>query len=112
MVLQTLDIGIKELLEAERCRTSATPVEKLARTQALFLYQIIRLFDGNIMLRSQGEKDIPLLHTWIGELCRVRDNLGGLARMDNTAVRRKPPPEWEVCIQNSFPSVGADEGPL
>ncbi|KEY69351.1 hypothetical protein S7711_09743 [Stachybotrys chartarum IBT 7711] len=98
MVLQTLDISIKELLKTERCRTAATPVEKLARTQALFFYQIIRLFDGNIMLRSQGEKDIPLLHAWIGELCNVRDNLGGLARMGDISVRRKPPPEWERWI--------------
>ncbi|KAH8204184.1 hypothetical protein TruAng_001604 [Truncatella angustata] len=39
-------------------------VEHLARVQALFVYQFIRLFDGNIRQRALAEKEIPVLFSW------------------------------------------------
>ena len=54
-----------------------TPTEKLARTQALFLYQVVRLFDGDVSLRAAGERDMGRLRGWLGELCKIRENLGG-----------------------------------
>jgi hypothetical protein len=98
MVMRALHRNVVELVGTETGRAVATPAEKLARTQALFLYQIIRLFDGDVTLRAQGEKDIPLLQTWLGDLCRVRENLGGLAELGDSAVRSQPPKEWEVSI--------------
>ncbi|RYP67545.1 hypothetical protein DL771_007195 [Monosporascus sp. 5C6A] len=95
IVMLTLHSSVKELVDAEAGRIIATPVEKLARTQALFLYQIIRLLDGDVMLRAQGERDIPLLQTWLGDLCRVRDNLGDLAQLGDSVMRKQPPIEWE-----------------
>ena len=68
MVMRALHGSVRELLDAESGRVVATPVEKLARTQSLFLYQIIRLLDGDVTLRAQGEKDMPLLQRWLGEL--------------------------------------------
>ena len=98
MVMQVLHSSVKELVDAEAGRHVATPVEKLARTQALFLYQVIRLLDGDVFLRAQGERDIPLLETWLGDLCSVRENLTDLAQLGDS-VRKKPAPrEWEVCI--------------
>lgn len=96
MVIRALHATVKELVEGEACRTVVTPVEKLARTQALFLYQIIRMLDGDVILRAQGERDVPLLFKWVGELCRLRENLGDLAQLEDGIVRKQPPQEWEV----------------
>lgn len=97
MVVRALQSDIKGLVgcEGER-RLTMTPTEKLARTQALFLYQIIRLLDGDIMLRAQGQRDMPLLNEWVGDLCKVRENLGNLAQLEHGVVRSAPPEDWEV----------------
>ncbi|KAK3330453.1 hypothetical protein B0H66DRAFT_468993 [Apodospora peruviana] len=86
----------------------ATPREKLARAQALFLYQSIRLFDGDVSLRAQAERDLPLLETWLADLCRIRDNLGerrhaaadGRIRRSRIRNRRElePPTDWERWV--------------
>lgn len=92
MVIKALHGNVRELLDFEAGRTSATPTEKLARAQALFLYQIIRLFDESITLRSQAEKDMPILETWLSDLCRIRENLGNL----EDGTRHQKPVEWAV----------------
>ncbi|RYP50608.1 hypothetical protein DL768_003890 [Monosporascus sp. mg162] len=94
MVMLALHSSVRELIDAEAGRIVATPVEKLARTQALFLYQIIRLLDGDVILRAQGERDIPLLQTWLGDLCRVRENLGDLAQLGDSVMRKQPPRDF------------------
>lgn len=40
----------------------------LARTQALLIYQIIRLFDGDIRSRAQAENSMELLLSWADQL--------------------------------------------
>jgi hypothetical protein len=97
MVVRALQSDITGLVgcEGER-RLAMTPMEKLARTQALFLYQIMRLLDGDIMLRAQGQRDMPLLNEWVDDLCKVRENLGNLAQLEHVVVRSAPPEEWEV----------------
>jgi len=96
MVMRALHHNVGDLVRTERGRATSTVAQKLARTQALFLYQVIRLFDGDITLRAQGEADIPLLQAWLGELCRVRDNLGDLEGTAQSAVVMQPPKDWEV----------------
>ncbi|KAI0518098.1 hypothetical protein F5B22DRAFT_92066 [Xylaria bambusicola] len=98
MVMKALSDSARELVDSEAYRVVPTPIEKLARSQTLFLYQIIRLFDGDITLRAQGEKDIGLLKTWLGELCRIRDNLGDLALLEGALVKDQSPAEWENWI--------------
>lgn len=97
MVMRALYSNVRELLDHEVGRTTATPTEKLARTQALFIYQVMRLFDENITLRSQAEKDMPVLDAWLAELCKIRDNLGNL---ENDTARNQKPVEWEVCCKH------------
>jgi len=96
MVMRALHSSVRELVDAEAGRVVATPVEKLARTQALFLYQISRLLDGDVSLRAQGERDIALLQTWLGDLCRVRESLGDLAQLGDSVMKKQAPREWEV----------------
>lgn len=104
MVIRALHGNVRELLDYESGRTTVTPTEKLARTQALFLYQVMRLFDENIALRSQAEKDMPVLNTWLAELCKIRENLGNL---ENDAARHQKPVEWEVCYLSCSASAGS-----
>ena len=74
LVVQSLQESVRQLLAAESGRTNLPPVESLARAQALLMYQIIRLFGGDIMQRAQGERDTELLLKWLSELCQVRDD--------------------------------------
>ena len=73
-----------------------TAIEKLARTQALFIYQTIRIFDGDITLRAQAQKDMPTFKKWIGELCEFRDNLDEMILLDQISIQERPPKSWEV----------------
>ncbi len=84
--------------ELKQQTTANTPQEKLARTQALFLYQIICLFDGDLTLRSNADKDMPLLQSWLDELCKIRENLGRSDSVNSVAMNRtlSPPRSWEV----------------
>lgn len=50
--------------------TAATldPLEHVARVQALLVYQVICLYDGDIRLRHLAEGHIPVLNCWIQEM--------------------------------------------
>jgi hypothetical protein len=98
MVMRALQRNVMELVGSETRHATVMPVEKLARTQALFLYLVIRLFDGDITLRAEGEKDIQLLQTWLNDLCKVRRNFGDLAGSGDSATNVQPPKEWEVSF--------------
>ncbi|KAF2102641.1 hypothetical protein NA57DRAFT_33505 [Rhizodiscina lignyota] len=97
MVMRALHNNVRELLDAETSRIMATPAQKLARAQALFMYQIIRLFDGDVFLRAQGERDMLLFQTWLSDLCEVRDNLGDAAQLQSMK-RKQVPEDWERWI--------------
>jgi hypothetical protein len=95
MVMMALSTVVKELIEIENGRIIASPVDRLARCQAMFIYMVIRLLDGDVMLRAQGERDIPLLSAWLDDLSKVRENMGDLAQMGDSVVKQTPV-EWEV----------------
>lgn len=106
--MRAIDTNLQELVHVERGRLLATSTDKLARTQSIFLYLVICLFDGDIFLRAKGEELLPLLETWTLELCKIRENLGGSARMRDTMIPQHPPPEWEVSafgLAQAFASV-------
>jgi hypothetical protein len=98
MVMQAVHANIHELINTEKERILATPTDKLARTQALFLYLVICLFDGDVSLRVKGEDSLPLFHTWMEELCKIRENLGDLAQVEDSVMRQQPPVDWEVSL--------------
>ena len=82
----------QSLNELKRQQSANTPQEKLARAQALFLYQIIGLFDGDVTLRSNADRNMPLLQDWLDELCKIRENLRTPESMNDP----NPPRSWEV----------------
>lgn len=45
-------------------------LDGLAHVQALLVYQIIGLYDGDIRLRHLAEKRIPILYCWMNQLIR------------------------------------------
>ena len=48
--------------------SSLDALEHLARVQALLVYQIIGLYDGNIRLRHLAESNIPVLDSWLHQM--------------------------------------------
>jgi len=49
------------------CVILDTPTH-LARTTALFVYQLLRLFDGDIRSRAQAEEQMGTLHAWASQM--------------------------------------------
>ncbi|KAH6985226.1 hypothetical protein EDB80DRAFT_768029 [Ilyonectria destructans] len=47
---------------------SMPTIDHLARVQALFIYQYIRLFDGNIRQRALADRELPILALWCKQL--------------------------------------------
>ena len=60
MILRSIESHVQDLLAAS---DPVTPLDSLAYTHALILYQIIRLFDGDIGARAAAERDILVLET-------------------------------------------------
>ena len=86
---------------------ATTPYEKLARVQVLLLYQMIRLFDGDVGLRVEGERDLGRLEGWVGELRGVGDNLGGGGGRGREVLI---PESWEVSFSSSSFREGGHGG--
>lgn len=58
IILRSIESRVNDLLSSP---PPITPLDCLAYTQALILYQIIRLFDGDIGARASAERTIPSL---------------------------------------------------
>lgn len=67
VVHQVLQHNVQHLLATTNL-TSATNAELLAGLQALLLYQLMRLFDGDIRLRASAEADESATVLWASEL--------------------------------------------
>jgi hypothetical protein len=85
-------------LAAHSAQGAQRAFDKLARVHALFMYQIIRVFDGDISLRAQGERDMPFFEAWVEDLEGYRDNLAELWLMDAESARAHPPRNWEAWV--------------
>lgn len=68
-----------------------TLAEHLARVQALLIFQIIRLFDGDIRMRARAEMDNPVLASWNTEMWQL-------------ASRILPAADWSAVIPGSTDS--------
>lgn len=79
--------------EFKECN-ALTPVDRLARLQALLLYQVICLFDGDVTLRSLADRNMLLLQIWADDLCKIRENLGPKEYNNSD---ESMPKSWEVC---------------
>ncbi|KAL2065991.1 hypothetical protein VTL71DRAFT_2062 [Oculimacula yallundae] len=62
MVIRMMDAKLKKLAEATKCIVKLG--QWLLNVQALIMYQIIRLFDGDAQQRRNAEKDMKSLSAW------------------------------------------------
>ncbi|KAL6917897.1 hypothetical protein FSHL1_009326 [Fusarium sambucinum] len=60
IIFRSIESCVNDLLAAP---APITPLECLAHTQALILYQIIRLYDGDIGARASAERIIPAIES-------------------------------------------------
>jgi len=65
IVFRVLEATVQELLEPP---TSWDFADNLAHVQVLILFQIIRLFDGNIRQRAMAEQQEAILDDWVDQL--------------------------------------------
>ncbi|KAI1461896.1 hypothetical protein F4805DRAFT_186598 [Annulohypoxylon moriforme] len=93
-VLKILQENVNNLIHTAS-GSSFTPREKLARVHALMVYQTIRMFDGDVSLGQQADKDLPILEAWNGDLVKIRDNLDDVVELDITELRKRQPESWE-----------------
>ena len=74
--------------------------ETLVGVQALVIYQIIRLFDGDIRQRANAERHFPLLETWT---CRLR-SLANNLMSDNSVAQWSLYQRW-IFIESARRTV-------
>lgn len=67
MVFRKLSLKVQQLV-SELERSWSSPTELLSSVQVLILYQIIRLFDGDIQQRAEAESNEPVLIGWTDQL--------------------------------------------
>ncbi|KAH7145807.1 hypothetical protein B0J13DRAFT_328042 [Dactylonectria estremocensis] len=75
IVMNILDDRANSLLQAQihdddsfMAVPGLQTIQHLARVQALFVYQYLRLYDGSIRQRAVAENTIPILQTWCQQL--------------------------------------------
>lgn len=81
--------------EGER---ASTPIEKLARVQALVVMDTIRMFDGDMALRAASERESTQLMGWVKVLTELRDELVKSTAEGEIMGRDKAAPSWEVSV--------------
>lgn len=100
IVLRVLHDNINDLL-GSGSTLNLTPQERLARVHALMLYQVIRMFDGDITLGAQADNNMAILDSWLEDLIKIRDNLVRESKAEEPEIRSQPPESWEVSDKAS-----------
>lgn len=96
-VLEHIRRKSRLLIEAREPINERVPEQILSALQALLLYQIIRLFDGDVRSRSEAEADEAVTTRWTTELLRFLKPLGS----DDTS------PEGLSNVQDEPELIGA-----
>ncbi|KXJ86537.1 hypothetical protein Micbo1qcDRAFT_219106 [Microdochium bolleyi] len=97
MVLRALHQSVVELHQTMSTGVT-TAMERLGRLHALMVYQVIRMFDGDITLGNDAARDMPLLEAWATDMLATRDNLDGQHSAGTTQQKPSPPETWERWI--------------
>ncbi|KAL9092099.1 MAG: hypothetical protein Q9165_004532 [Trypethelium subeluteriae] len=84
---------------------SLDPLIHLARAQALLVYQLIGLYDGNIRLRYIAESHIPVLNSWMRKAvdCASQSNSLGSYLVSSSCVEAATKGlSWERLVWYSW----------
>ncbi|CZR53681.1 uncharacterized protein PAC_03561 [Phialocephala subalpina] len=72
MVLRVVEDRAAGLVEDHRTiEGSLDALEQISKVQALLIYQIIGLYDGDIRLRHLAESHIPILNKWMQDMVQL-----------------------------------------
>ena len=85
VVFAMLDDNISRLIAKS---PSWGPEDLLLGTQALIVYQIIRLFDGDIRQRANAERQSVLLETWTSQLQAALNTFQNTLQLESPTHRR------------------------
>lgn len=91
-VFKVLDANASNLLQQYNPAESRPTRDLLIMIQALLLYQIIRVFDGDIRQRGHAETAMPALKEMTIQLEQHRDQFA------NVPSAGPDPPHWDVCF--------------
>lgn len=80
-------------------RVGITAMEQLAAVQALVLYQIIRLFDGDIRQRADAERANPTLQDWT---CQLQDRIQRTEDPSPSVDSTSPTPPATSVVMDSW----------
>ncbi|KAI5466718.1 hypothetical protein BGZ63DRAFT_5801 [Mariannaea sp. PMI_226] len=75
-----------------------TPIERVARVQALVILDSIRLFDGDVALRATMEREMPQFLNWANDLKNLKNDLEEGQDPALLMSRDRPPASWESWI--------------
>lgn len=91
-VFKALDANASSLLQQHNPAEPKPARDLLIMIQALLLYQIIRLFDGDIRQRGHAETAMPALKEMTMQLEQHRDQFASVPSAG------PDPPHWDVCF--------------
>jgi hypothetical protein len=77
---------------------AVTPRDKLARLQAFLIVQAIKMFDGDIAMRSTAEREMKVLVEWAKDLSNVLSEMAGSTTPEQATSRNNPPSDWDSWI--------------
>lgn len=113
MIMRMLENRVRHLTESQPDTHDGSvgtvmidTMSHLARTQALFIYQLIRLFDGDIRARAQAEMHIGLLQKWAKQMWESATMDIGMVRLCSTF---KDAEEVRCSMNNAFQTDGTAE---
>lgn len=115
--MSCIDTRVNDLLDS---KLPNSPIETLARTQALLLYQIIRFFDGDILARTAADATFSELGSSISALSHYISWPGDNGVLSKCAIPSEdadvqpttPPPAITSIMERvGLPGVGAADLP-
>jgi hypothetical protein len=97
LVFRTISHKASRLVE-DYSPAGSSAMEQLASVQALTLYQIIRLFDGDIRQRADAERADSTLNAWTKQLKLRLQRLSGTSQTDNPPALSLTTDSWRSWL--------------
>ncbi|KAF2013935.1 hypothetical protein BU24DRAFT_424953 [Aaosphaeria arxii CBS 175.79] len=102
LVFQNLDHKCHQLIASTNVELSSK-TDLLAALQALLLYQMMRLFNGDIRLRAHAEADGPIVALWASQLATYMCNSdhSRIIESDSTTISMatmEPESDWQSWL--------------
>ena len=77
-----------------------TPAQKLARVQASLVVLGIKMFDGDMTMRSSAERELNILLDWTKDLLNVARQIDDGKAMEPPSDEQAPK-SWDVCLKRA-----------